>query len=81
MVSYQTFDVIWGLVFVGLIVILQALVLFHHIPFSFRRAQEVSIKALLCLCLYKYVLNYLWGGNTCNAFIKFCVVLWYPLHL
>lgn len=78
MLPYQTFDVIWGLVFVALIVILQVLVLFHHIPFNISPAQQISIRALLCLCHCKCVLNYLWCGNTCNAFIKFCGVLWYP---
>lgn len=76
MVPYQTLDVIWGLVFLSLIAILQVLVLFHHNSISnFSLAQEVSIRALLCLCQCKYILKYLWYGNTCGAFIKPWVVL------
>lgn len=63
MVPYHTSDVIWDLVFVGLIVILQMLVLFHHIHTNFSLTQEVSIRALLCLCHCEYVLNYMWCGN------------------
>lgn len=74
MVSYRAFDVTCGLVYVGLVVILQVLVLSHCISFNFSRVQEVYVKVLLRLCHCLEVLNHTWCGNTCNGLIKPCMV-------
>lgn len=63
-----------GLVYVGLVVILQVLVLFHCISFNFSQVQEVYMKVLLCLCHYLQVLNYLWCSKNSNSLIKLLIV-------
>lgn len=55
MVSIQAFDVIRGLVYVGLVVILQVLVPFHHISFNFSRVQEVYVRCCyVCVTVFRF---------------------------